>query len=109
MAEWAGVAAVDREEVAAGRVAEVDIRAAVAVAVVPAEDNVIPKNHAPTARKFLSGFLERPVGVSLKSLKKNPWAKFIPVLSRSYEPSTAWGIPPTKTAQPPAIITSHWR
>ena len=88
---------------------EVDIRAVVAVAVAPAEDNVIPKNHAPMAKKFLSGFPEKPVGVSLKSLKKNPLAKFIPVLSRSYEPSTAWVIHPTKTARPPAIITSSCR
>src|SRR6202030_294997 len=96
-AEWAGAAVVGPGEVAAGLVAEVDIRAA-AVAVVPAEANVIRKNRAPTARKFLSGFPKKPADVSLKSLRRNPSARSTPALSRNYEPSTAWAILPIKTA-----------
>jgi hypothetical protein len=54
-------------------VAEVDGREEAAVVEEdPAEDNVIPNNRAPMARKFWSGFPEKRVGVSLKSLRKNP-------------------------------------
>jgi hypothetical protein len=94
--------------VAAGPAAEAAGRAA-AVAAAVAEANVLPRARVPMARKFLSGFLKKPVDVSLKFLKKNPSAISTPALSRNCEPSTAWVIHRTKTALPAVITTSSWR
>src|SRR5208282_5014156 len=108
-AERDGAAAVTLAAVeAAGPVAEAAGRAAAVVVEAVAVANVLPRARAPMARKSLSGFLKKPVDVSLKFLKKNRLAISTPALSRNYEPSTAWVIHPTKTAPPPVIITSSW-
>src|SRR5208282_3761376 len=100
-AEWDAEAAVGPEVVVAGREAAVDTRAVAVAAVV----NVVPRNRAPMARKFSSGFPKKRVDVSLKSLRRKPSEISMTTLSRNYASNTTWALRPIKTARPPVIIT----